>query len=145
VLIEPTIAGRPWGGSSHQGKSRGINKNVENYYPEVLRNDEIEMITKICKPIIDLLNEQNSTPVDLTKIPKGLLYDYDLQKKYSEDEEKWALYSALAYRDRRRVVIGRPKWYSIIALIYAQFVRLVHLPRMIKQRYFPNIGRQNYR
>ena len=40
-LLTPTLAGNPWGGSSHQGKQSGINPELAKYFKEVLTKEEI--------------------------------------------------------------------------------------------------------
>jgi hypothetical protein len=144
-LLTPTIAGQVWGGSSHQGRQVSVNKELAYYYPKVLRKDEIKKIEDSCGAILEFLEACKSTPVDMTKIPKDILYDYTFQKKYADDQEKWALYCALAFRDRRKVLISPPGILAMLALIYAQYVRVVHIPRILKLKLFPGWGKQNYR
>lgn len=143
-LLQPTIAGYPWGGSSHQGKQQGINKGLIDYYHDVLGDEELELIEKRCGPIMKHLNSCTSTPVDLTKIPKIDLYDYSYQKRYSEDSEKWALYCAYAFTSMRRKLIWSPDITAVLAYIYSKWVHLAHIPRLIKLNLFPGLGKQNY-
>ncbi|MBU0571712.1 MAG: sulfotransferase [Candidatus Omnitrophica bacterium] len=144
-LLEPTIAHRPWGGSSHQGKQTGVNKDLVNYYPTVLTVAEIDKINRSCGKVLSYVHKIKDTPADFTVIPRDELYDYEYQKKYFDDEEKIALYSALAYNARRRTKVGPPDTTAIFALFFAKFVQLVHMPRLLKQRLFPGTGKQNYR
>ena len=81
---------------------------------------------------------------DLLKIPEKYFYEYSNQKKYFNDKEKLTLYYALSNSAKRRQVISQPNYYSIIALIYRNIVRLLHIPRMIKLKYFKGRGKQNY-
>ena len=78
-------------------------------------------------------------------IPKDILYDYSFQKRYFDDEEKLALYSALAFSNRRKISVGPPDASAISALVFARLVRIMHIPRMLKLKLFPGLGKQNYR
>jgi hypothetical protein len=144
-LLTTTIAGQVWGGSSHQGRQTGVNKDLISYYPRVLRNDELVRIEKACGPVLEFLNSCETTPIDLMSIPKDILYDYSFQKRYFDDEEKLALYSALAFSGRRKVSVGPPDASAISALVFARLVRIMHIPRMLKLKLFPGLGKQNYR
>ncbi len=144
ILLRPTIAGKPWGGNSHQGKQAGISPSLATYYPKVLRQSEIDLITKMTKNVTQYLNSIEGTPVDLTGIPKEYLLDYGYQKKYFGDTDKIALYSALVNAPRRRIMIKAPTGIALIAYLYSRYVRLVHLPRMLKLKWFPGVGKQNY-
>lgn len=144
ALVKPTIGGHPWGGSSHRGKQDGVNAGLVGYYESILRPEEISLIRGLCGELIDALQAIDDVPADLRQIPKRALYDYERHKHYSEDPEKWALYCALAFRDRRRVPVGPPDASALAALAYAQGVRLAHMPRLWRQRLFPGWGKQNY-
>lgn len=144
ILLKPTIAEQPWSGNSHQGKQKGINKNLATYYHKVLASDEIVAIEKATAPIREYLCSDEQTPVNLADIPKDVLFDYKYQKKYFNDDEKLALYSALLNSSRRRVMIKSPGFIAIIAYLYSKMVRIIHIPRMLKLRFFPGHGKQNY-
>jgi len=144
ILLRPTIAGKPWGGSSHQGKQQGINKKLKSYFREVLNSDEIKHIDRRCSTILDHLQDIEGTPADLTAMPKSQLIDYQLQKKFFNNKEVSALYGAIANCRRRRFKISVPKRESLIALIYSKIVRILHIPRLFKLRYLPGWGKQNY-
>jgi len=143
-LLDPTIMGKPWGGNSHQGKQKGVNKNLKNYFSKVLTEDELDIIDQRCGPLLRHLNNDTSTPCDLTKIPKEMLYDYEFQKRYFDDEEKMALYTALAFSGMRKTTINAPDFSSVVAYFYSKIVRIIHIPRLIKLNLFPGIGKQNY-
>jgi|SaaInlStandDraft_5_1057022.scaffolds.fasta_scaffold27928_2 hypothetical protein len=143
-LLEPTIMGNPWGGNSHQGKQSGVNKELKNYYSEVLTKDELELISERCGAILEYLDNTVSTPCDLTKIPKKMLYDYEFQKKYFNDEEKIALYTALAFSGMRKAMVSTPNFSAVVAYFYSKIVRIAHIPRLIKLNLFPGLGKQNY-
>ena len=75
---------------------------------------------------------------------KSYLLDYPYQKKYFNDKEKIALYSALINSGGRRAFVGPQDISSIIAYFMSKFVRIYHIPRMLKLRFFPGFGKQNY-
>lgn len=144
ILLVPTIAGQPWGGSSQQGKQAGVNRKLAEYYTEVLTDKEIATINKTAGGVIEFLDCIKATPADLTEIPKKVLYDYDFQKRYFGDEEKTAMYGALANCGRRCHKIGAPGKLAVLALIYSIIVRIAHIPRLLKLKYLPSVGKQNY-
>lgn len=144
ILLQPTIAGQSWGGSSHQGKQKGINKKLKGYYREVLTAGEIKRIESRCNTVLNYLKNIADTPADLTNMPKTQLVDYEYQKKYFNDNEKSAMLGAIANCRRRRYKIGVPNRESLLALVYSKIVRIVHIPRLVKLRYLPGWGKQNY-
>lgn len=144
ILVEPTIAAEPWQGNSHQGPSQGVNKELAGYYHKVLTKGEIEYIQKATAPIREYLTQNQNIPLDLTKIPQPALWDYDYQKRYFNDPEKIVLYSALMNTGRRRDMIKPVQWVAILAYLYSKFIYLMHLPRLLKLRFFPGLGKQNY-
>jgi hypothetical protein len=144
TLLNPTIIGQPWSGSSHQGRQAGINLGLSNYYREVLTQDEIDKIYEHCSPILEHLESDIETPTDLTKIQKNDLYDYDYQKYYSSDKRAWALYSAFSFNSSRRTLIGTPNGWALFAYLYSKLIAIVHIPRLLRQRWFPGRGKQNY-
>jgi len=143
-LLTPTLAGNPWGGSSHQGKQSGINPRLAKYFKEVLTEEEISQIDKVCLPLVKFLRESKSPLLDLTKIDKRYLYDYNFQKRYFYDEVKTAMYSFIVNCRRRRYLIKSPDFNSVFAYVYSIVIRIIHLPRLLKQKYFPGVGKQNY-
>jgi len=143
-LLHPTIAGNSWGGSSHQGKQKGVNSKLSNYYKEVLSNEEIQIIDERSNQLIKFIRENNSTPLDLRSVNTNNLYDFEYQNRFFEDEDKMAMYSYIINANRRRIPVNAPKISSIFAYIYSKIIRIIHIPRLIKQRYFPSFGKQNY-
>jgi hypothetical protein len=143
-LLSPTLMGRAWGGNSHQGKQEGINSNLANYYDKVLSKEEINIIDDCCGALIEYISKCKTTPIDLTKIPKDLLYDYEYQKKFFEDSEKMSMYLAFAFSDMRKTVVSSPDIVSVMAYFYSKLIRIMHIPRIIKLNLFPGLGRQNY-
>ena len=143
-LLTPTLAGMPWGGSSHQGKQSGINPKLATYFKEVLTTEEINKINKSCGALLEYLDENKSPFLDLTKINKKYLYDYNFQKRYYSDEEKTAMYSFIINCRRRRELIKAPNFNTVFAYIYSKIIRIIHMPRLLKLRLFPGKGKQNY-
>jgi hypothetical protein len=144
ILLDPTIMGKPWNGNSHQGKQKGVNKDLKNYYSKVLTEKELEIIDKRCGPLLEYLSNDVSTPCDLTKIPKDILYDYEFQKRYFDDEEKMALYTALAFSGMRKVLVTAPNFSSVIAYFYSKVIQIIHIPRIFRLNRLPGLGKQNY-
>jgi len=144
ILLQPTIAGKMWTGNSHQGRQKGVNRNLADYYPKVLRKDEIDFIEKKTRIVREYIREQSAVPFDLTGLPKNVLPDYGYQKKYFEDEEKSSLYYALLNTGKRRTMIKTPDITAIPAFFYSKIVKLLHVPRMLKLKYAPGLGKQNY-
>lgn len=144
ILLRPTIAGKPWGGNSHQGRQEGISAALATYYPQVLRQSELDLISRMTANVTQYLNEISQTPINLSSLPHEHLQDYRYQKKYFEDKDKIALYSALVNAPRRRVMIKAPTWIALLAYLYSIYVRIIHMPRMLKLKWFPGVGKQNY-
>ena len=145
VLTQPTLIGRPWLGNSHQGKQHGVNPGLADYYTEIFRDEEIDLIRQRCGGILDFLEDSTDTPTDLSKLPRDLLYDYDYQARYFDDPEKLILYTAFACNGMWKRQVGRAEWAAIPALVFGEIIRLTHQPRLWKMRLFPGLGRQNYR
>ena len=143
-MLNPTLAGKPWGGSSHQGKQEGINKNLANYYVDVLTQNEISRIKDLCGNVECFLNDNKEPLLDLTNISKNALNQYDYQSKYFHDHDKTAMYSFIMNCRRRRHLIKPPGLISVFAYIYSMLIRIIHIPRLIKQKWFPGVGKQNY-
>ena len=143
-LLKPTLAGNPWGGSSHQGKQSGINPKLATYFKEVLTKKEIRKIDEHCGPLIEYLDNNESVLLDLTRLDKKYLYDYNYQKRYFNDEEKTAMYSFIINCRRRRELIKAPDMNTVVAYFYSLIIRIVHVPRLLKQKYLAGVGKQNY-
>tara|TARA_A100001015_G_scaffold274054_1_gene330081 strand:- start:843 stop:2126 length:1284 start_codon:yes stop_codon:yes gene_type:complete len=141
-LLTPTIANQPWLGNSHEGAKKGI--NFSDYYENILSKDEINFINKETSKQMEQINKFNETPFLIDEIEKKYLYDYNLQKKYSQNEETWALYSALAFRGFRSSRVRKNNILNVVAYFFSKFIYLCNLPRLIKLKLFPNKGKQNY-
>ena len=61
---------------------------------------------------------------------KNKLFDYEFQKKYAHDEDKWALYCAFAFTGARRVVVWAPDRNAVFAYIYSNFIHYLNCFRM---------------
>ena len=104
----------------------------------------MSIINEQCGPTLEFLESCKTSPIDLTKIDKDVLYDYDFQKRYFDDEEKLSIYTAFAFSGMRKVFVKTPDISSVIAYIYSKIVQIIHIPRMIKLKLFPGLGKQNY-
>ena len=85
-----------------------------------------------------LINGKNEKGSCLLQFP-GML-----KCQYFDDKEKITLYYPLTNSTKRRYNIVKAPIYSIFAIIFSVFVRIIHLPRMLKLRYFKGKGKQNY-
>ncbi len=144
ILSKPTIGNRSWGGNSHYGKSIGINKSIQESYKQILSKKEIELIEKKCFDLNDQIINQKNSFLNLTNIDEKYFKDLSYQKKYFHDQEKITLYYALVNSAGRKINIQKVNKYSVIALFFSIFARIYNLPRLIKQKYFPGKGKQNY-
>ena len=98
-------------------------------------------------PIQGKLNailEQKEPFLDLSKIQTHLFKDLDYQKKYFDDREKINLYYALVNTGGRKVNVRKPSWLGLIALFFSIYVRIYHIPRLLKLKFLPGLGKQNY-
>ena len=88
--------------------------------------------------------EQDNSFLDLTKINLKYFNDYYYQKKYFEDKEKLTLYYSLVNSGGRKINVKKAGWMGIISLIFSAYAHLFNIPRLIKLKYFPGLGKQNY-
>ncbi len=139
----PSIAGQSWLGNSQYGPLRGISNSISKNYSKVLSDNEIKLIHSMTDDLTEELYQQN-TPIDLLSISNDKFFDYKYQKKYIDDEEKISLYYSLVNASKRSMAIKTVEKYAIIAVLYSIFVRIMHIPRMIKIKYFNKTGKQNY-
>ncbi len=144
ILCKPTIGKSAWGGNSHYGASKGVNKNTLDNYTRVLSKDEIDTILKETKNLRSAILEQDNSFLDLTKINSKYFSDYYYQKKYFEDKEKLMLYYSLVNSGGRKVNVKKAGWLAIISLMFSVYAHLFNIPRLIKLKYFPGLGKQNY-
>ena len=144
ILLEPTIALQPWKGNSHQGAREGVSKDLATYYIKVLMPDEINKINKIAGKVRNYLLSLKTTPLDMTKIPKEYLYDYEYQEKYFDNKEKLVLYYGVINSGTRKVMVKSQNITSVMAFLYSKMIQIIHVPRMLKLRFLPGLGKQNY-
>ena len=93
---------------------------------------------------MDKIYEKKELNINLTNITQKYFFDYNLQKKLSIDEKTWAIYSAFAFRGYRSKKVEKVKFISIIAYLFSKFIYLINIPRLIKLKFFPGLGKQNY-
>ena len=144
IFLKPTLMGKPWLGNSQQGINLGINKDPNKYISEVLNKDEIRIIKNFSNNIDSILNQRDETVTDLTKIDEKYFFDYDAQKKYSNDLDKWSIYCSLGFRGFRDSKVQKPYFFQIIYYFFSLFVKAYHIPRLIKLRLLDGKGKQNY-
>ncbi len=144
IICKPTIGGRPWGGNSHYGKSLGVNKNTLNNYKKVLSFDEIEFIKKHTGNLREEILSQKSTFLDFSNIQKKNFKDLYYQEKYFHDKEKITLYYSLVNYGGRKVNVKKVSYLSIFAILFSIYSYIYNIPRLIKLKYFPGVGKQNY-
>ena len=78
------------------------------------------------------------------EIDEKFFFDYKTQKMYSNDLEKWSIYCSLGFRGFRESKAQKPYFFQIIYYIFSQFVKVYHIPRLIKLRFLKGKGKQNY-
>ena len=144
IFLKPTLMGKPWLGNSQQGINDGINKNPNKYASEVLTEEEIKEIEYLSNNIDQKLDSNKEVLTNLLDMKKDIFFDYNLQKKYSNNSDQWSTYCALGFRGFRDSAVKSPYFYQIIFFLFSIFVRIYHFPRFIKLKLFPNKGKQNY-
>ena len=143
-LNQPTIGGRPWGGNSHYGISKGINSNTLENYKKVLDTEEINFIKSKAGHLREEILSQNTAFLDLSILNEQYLNDLYYQKKYFYDKEKISMYYSLVNYGGRKINVSKVSKLSILALIFSAYVYIYNLPRRIKLKFFPGKGKQNY-
>ena len=144
ILYEPTLMGKPWLGNSQQGKNIGINKNPNNYAFRILRDEEIKLINLKTEGIMNKISSLNECPLNLMNIKENLFFDYKKHKEYSNDNNIWSLYCAFSFSGFRKLKLNSVSVLSIYAILFKSLVRIWHIPRLLKQKYFKGFGKQNY-
>ena len=143
-LISPTLCGKKWLGNSQQGKNNGINSKPNQYFSNILRDDEITFIKNRVKDINIIIQEQNSFEVNLKDVDDKYFFDISNQRKASVKINTWSLYCALGFSGFRKLKLSKPNSISLIAYLFSIFVMICHFPRLLKQKLFPGLGKQNY-
>lgn len=70
--------------------------------------------------------------------------DLHYQEKYFYDREKISLYYSLVNYGGRKVNVKKVSKLSILAVLFSIYVYIYNIPRLIKLKYFPGVGKQNY-
>lgn len=144
ILISPTLCGKKWLGNSQQGKNHGINPDPNQYYKQILREDEIKFIQKNVNKIDKIINEQESFEINFKNVNDEYFFDIENHRKASKNTNTWSLYCALGYSGFRKLKLSNSNHMSLIAYFFSIVVKICHLPRLLKQRLFPGLGKQNY-
>ena len=143
-LLIPTLCGKEWLGNSQQGKNSGINSKPNAYYSKILREDEINFIQNKIKFTDEIIQEQNNFEIKLNELEDKYFFDIKNQRKASENINSWSIYCALGYSGFRKLKLSKANHISLIAYLFSIFVMICNYPRLIKQRLFPGLGKQNY-
>ncbi len=143
-LLFPTLCGKKWLGNSQQGKNNGINSNPNLYFEKILRKDEIEYIRSRIKVIDPIIQEQNSFEVNFKDFDDKYFFDIKNHRTASENIKTWSIYCALGYSGFRKLKLSKSNHISLIAYLFSIFVMICHFPRLLKQKFFRGMGKQNY-
>ena len=142
ILQRPTLANNHWSGNSHYGKVSNL--KISNYFPKVLNKKELELIKNETYNLYDKIKENSEKFINLQKIDNKYFYDYDFQKKYSEDKKIWSLYCAFAFSGTRKIKIKKTGFFGLVSYFFSIFSIIVNIPRQIKLRLSTGTGKQNY-
>ncbi len=143
-LLSPTLCGKKWLGNSQQGENNGINSKPNEYYKKILREDEINFIKSKIKDIDEIIQEQKSFEVDFKNVDDKNFFDIKNQRKASRNINTWSIYCALGYSGFRKLKLSKSDHISLIAYLFSIFVMICHFTRLLKQKLFPGLGKQNY-
>ena len=143
-LLSPTLCGNKWLGNSQQGENIGINSKPNEYYKFILREDEINHIKSRIKNIDEIIQEQKTFEVDFKNINDKYFFDIKNQRKASATVNTWSLYCALGFAGFRKLRLTKSDYISLMAYLFSIFVMIYHFPRILKQKLFPGLGKQNY-
>lgn len=144
IVCKPTIGRRPWGGNSHYGRFRGINKKFHENYKIVLDDEEVKFIKDHVGSLREDILSQKSSFLDTTIINKENFRDLHYQEKYFYDREKISLYYSLVNYGGRKTNVKKVNKLSIFAVLFSIYAYIYNIPRLIKLKYFPGVGKQNY-
>lgn len=144
TLTKPTLCGKDWLGNSQQGKSFGIKRNPNDYFEEVLTKEEIFRINEKTYQLTSEIKQLKSVDINLTDLGDNLFFDISNQRKSSKNKYSWSLYCSLGFSGFRKLKLNKPNYLSIIAIFFSTFVKFCHIPRLVKQKFFPGKGKQNY-
>ena len=144
VLLSPTLCGKKWLGNSQQGKNIGINSKPNQYYKNILREDEIRHIKNKINEIDKIINDQKSFEINFKDLDDKYFFDINNHRKASTSINTWSMYCALGYSGFRKLKLSKSNYISTIAYLFSTFVMVCHIPRLLKQKFFPGLGKQNY-
>lgn len=144
VLCSPTIGKRPWGGNSHYGISKGVNTAITENYRKILTIQEISLILKETENLRNEILNNDDAFLDLTKVNDKYFSDYYYQKKYIKNKETITLYYSLLNASGRKINIKKPGFLGLISFLFSVYAYLYNIPRLLKLKFFPGAGKQNY-
>ena len=110
----------------------------------MLNEKEIDTILKKTKNLREKILNEDDTFLNLTKINEKYFNDYSYHKRYFKDKEKISLYYSLVNLSGRKVNVKKPGWLGLFSLIYSFYVYLFNIPRLLKLKFLPGLGKQNY-
>ena len=125
-------------------KNIGINSEPNHYYKNVLREDEIKHIKNKINEIDKIINDQESFEINLKDVNDKYFFDIKNHRKASTNINTWSMYCALGYSGFRKLKLSKSNYVSAIAYFFSIFVMVWHIPRLLKQKFFPGLGKQNY-
>ena len=108
-----------------------------------------------CTPIYVCIkyNISTSTTINYDVISSNFVssiylrkYFFDIKnhRKASTSVNTWSMYCALGYSGFRKLKLSKSNYISSIAYLFSIFVMICHIPRLLKQKFFPGLGKQNY-
>ena len=110
----------------------------------MLNKKELEIKKNETYNLYDKIKENSEKFINLQKIDNKYFYDYDFQKKYSEDKKIWSLYCAFAFSGTRKIKIKKTGFFGLVSYFFSIFSIIVNIPRQIKLRLSTGTGKQNY-
>ena len=144
TLLSPTLCGKKWLSNSQQGKNIGINSEPNQYYKNILREDEIRHIKNRINEIDKIINDQKSFEINFKDLDDKYFFDINNHRKASTNINTWSMYCALGYSGFRKLKLSKSNYISTVAYLFSIFVMVCHIPRLLKQKFFPGLGKQNY-
>lgn len=144
TLLEPTIVGENWAGNSHLGPNKGVNSNPSYYIESILNKKELDYIEKKSEKLQNIISENTQGRLNLKTCDDKFFFDYNFQSKYFDKRELIAMYYALAFKGYRKPPLKPSSFSMFLAFLFSKLQIILHLPRLIKLKLFPGLGKQNY-
>lgn len=141
ILLKPTLIGESWGGNSHKGRLDKI--ELSNYSKKVLKSSEIEIIKQKTN-LWSEIEKISEVRLDYRNINLNKFYDYENQKKLSSNKNMLNIYLSYAMNGARKKQVAKVGILGLLAFTFGLVVRIINIFRLIKQRLFPTVGKQNY-